>query len=251
MDIKSLLLIWRDEKSSLYFHVGTLTYDGYVYKFEYTHQSKVERRVNDAINHGYTLHPAFPRLTKKYESEKLFPAFARRIPSRNRIDYEEVLKQLSLPKEADQMNILRATRGIVGNNPYFFDEPLRLVNNNMLTNCFYISGMRYSDLPENWYSSIQKGEELILEPDLNNTVDPNAVKISTKNKVRLGYVPGVFAKAIGALLERNVKMNVIIDEINPTYTPQWWLRVNFKSTLEQEQSTKDILELDGLVLFAA
>jgi len=46
-------------------------------------------------------------------------------------------------------------------------------------------------------------------------------------------------------------MNVVIDEINPTYTPQWWIRVSFESILEQVQSTVDIEELDGLVMLVA
>src|SRR5690625_2576584 len=167
MNTKSLLVVWRDEGTCLYFHVGTLTYNGRIYTFEYTHHSQADRKVKDAIDHGYTLHPAFPQLTKKYESEKLFSAFARRIPSKSRIDYQQVLKNLSLPKDADQMDILRATRGMIGNNPYFFDEPLRLIDGNILSNHFYISGMRYRGISENWYTSVQKGDELILEPHLD------------------------------------------------------------------------------------
>jgi len=47
------------------------------------------------------------------------------------------------------MDILREIREMIGNNPYFFDEPLRLVDGKALTNKFYISGMRYNDLSEN------------------------------------------------------------------------------------------------------
>jgi len=255
MNTKSLLLVWRDEKTHLYFHVGTLTYDGSLYTFEYTHHSQAERKVKDAIEHGYTLHPAFMQLTKKYESKELFPAFSRRIPSENRIDYQQVLKNLSLPKDADQMDILRATRGMIGNNPYFFDEPLRLTDDNILSNHFYISGMRYRGIPKNWHTSIQKGDNLVLEPHLDNPVDSNAVKILTKDHVWLGFVPGIFAKAIRALLKREVKMHVVIDEINPTHAPQRWIRVSFQSILNQDHSTvlslKDIKELDGLFVQVA
>lgn len=81
----------------------------------------------------------------------MFPAFARRIPSPNRIDYEDILNELSLPNDADQMDILCATRGMIGKNPYFFAEPLYLINDKILTNHFYISGMQYSKLPNNWH----------------------------------------------------------------------------------------------------
>lgn len=251
MTTKSLLLIWRDANSKLYFHVGTLTYDGHVYTFEYTFRSKATRRVHDAIEHGYTLHPAFPNLNKTYVADKLFSAFARRIPSSNRLDYNEVLKKLSLPAHADQMDILRATRGMTGRNPYIFDEPLRLTSDNVLKNKFYISGMRYSELPENWSSMIQKGDELVLKPDVNNAYDANVVKILTQNKLVLGYVPAVFAKAIRALLDREAEMNVVVNEINSNYSPQWWIQIDFQSVLEKNHIAKDIVELEGLFTDAA
>jgi len=247
---KSLLLIWQDKKSRLYFHVGTLTHDGNLYQFEYTHQIKASRRVHDAMGYGYTLHPAFPDLMKRYKSEKLFPAFARRIPSPNRIDYEDILKALALPIDADQMELLRATRGMIGQNPYIFAEPLRLVDGNILKSSFYINGMRYSNLSDYWYKSIKIGDELILERDTTNSVDSNAVKILTSNRVHLGYVPGVFAKAIGALLDRDVAMNVVVEDMKPNFSPQWWVRVSFRSALDQIVPN-DIVELDGLVESAA
>src|SRR5690625_1285664 len=137
---KSLLLVWRDKKSSLYFHVGTLNYNGTKYEFEYTHQSNANRKVHDAMKHGYRPHPAFVDLKKKYESSKLFPAFDRRIPSKDRVDYLKILKDLNLPVDADRMDILSKTRGIISSDPYFFEEPLRMneMDNTLSTN-FYVS----------------------------------------------------------------------------------------------------------------
>ena len=57
MSLKSLLFIWRDKKMRLYFHVGTLTFDGGKYMFEYTYHSDALRKVHDALEHGYRLHP--------------------------------------------------------------------------------------------------------------------------------------------------------------------------------------------------
>lgn len=251
MTNKSLLLVWRSKETELYYHVGTLTYDEDFYTFEYTHHSDAKRKVNDAINHGYVLHPAFPHLTKKYKSKTLFPSFARRNPSENRVDYEEILNKLSLTSEADQMDVLRATRGMIGSNPYFFAEPLRLSNDNILSNHFYISGMRYRSLSDSWFLSLNIGDKLLLKHDYNNPVDPNAIKIFTMDGKWLGFVPGIFAKAIRALLERNVEMSVIIDEINPTYNPQQWVHVSFQSILDKGQLTEEIDGLEGLFFKAA
>jgi len=248
---KSLLLIWRDPDTFLYFHVGTLTYDKQNYVFEYTHYTDSERRVRDAIAHGYTLHPAFPNLEEKYVSKELFLAFSRRIPSKNRVDYHKVLDTFGLPIEADKMDVLRATRGALGNDPYFFAEPLRLVENQKLLNHFYISGMRHVNLNKNWHKSLSVGDELILEVDEHNKHDKNAVKILSKSQHHLGYVPGIFAKAIRALLDRNVYMKVVVQEVNPTYSPRWWVQVDFKSVLNKKFTEEPFEELDGLVVSAA
>src|SRR5690625_6287851 len=105
--VKSLLVNWRDKKTTLYFHIGTLNYDGQSYTFEYTHHSMGSRKIHDAFECGYKLHPAFTELEKKYKSDVLFPAFDRRVPSSDRVNYLEILDDLGLPLEADRMDIDR------------------------------------------------------------------------------------------------------------------------------------------------
>lgn len=250
MGNKSLLLIWQDKKSRLFFHIGTLSYDGYLYQFEYTHEITENRSVNDAMNYGYQLLPTFPDLKEKYKSERLFPSFARRIPSANRNDYEDILQELNLPSNADEMDLLRATRGMMGQNPYTFTEPLQLTKNNLLTSNFYIHGMRYGQVSSKMINELKIGEQLILERDYKNPIDRNAVKILTKDRVHLGYVPGIFAKAVSVLLDRNVKMKLVIQNLKPDYSPQWWVYVSYQSRLEQI-ATKEITELDGLIEMVA
>ncbi|MDG5788869.1 hypothetical protein QA612_15465 [Evansella sp. AB-P1] len=52
--------------------------------------------INDAQSNGYMLHPAFPDPNKKYLSKELFPAFNRRLPSPDRQDFFEIVKDLGL-----------------------------------------------------------------------------------------------------------------------------------------------------------
>src|SRR5699024_4073333 len=112
-----------------------------MYTFEYTHHSKANRKVNDALKRGYCLHPAFLDLKKKYVSSKLFLAFNRRIPSKAPVDYKKILEDLKLPADADRMDILCKTRGIISSDPYFFEEPLKDNEaSTELTTHFYIMG---------------------------------------------------------------------------------------------------------------
>src|SRR5690625_3032938 len=222
MECKSLLLIWRDLKTQMYFHVATLTYDEGKYIFEYTYKSEGTRKVQDAIEHGYPLLPVFKDLKKTYTSDKLFSTFHRRIPTESRIDYINILKELMLPEDAHAMDILRKTRGILAGDPHFFMEPLRLnENTGFLSTDFYISGMRYRNLPKEWYKIISMNEQLIAvhEP---HSKDVNAIQLWTENDLFLGYVPAIYSKAIRSLLDRSIQLKLTLKEMRPNLDPVWW-----------------------------
>src|SRR5690625_6972754 len=77
-DIRTLLVVWQDEESRLYYHVGTLSnYDDY-YEFTYTSSQPGLRKLGDALKAGYMIHPAFPKTDKVYRSKALFPALDRK-----------------------------------------------------------------------------------------------------------------------------------------------------------------------------
>src|SRR5690625_6066639 len=105
--VKSLLVNWRDKKTTLYFHIGTLNYDGQSYTFEYTHHSMGSRKIHDAFKYGYNLHPAFAELEKKYKSDVLFRAFDRRVPSSDRVNYLELLYDLGFLLVGHRMHMIR------------------------------------------------------------------------------------------------------------------------------------------------
>ncbi|NIK12444.1 HIRAN domain-containing protein [Alkalibacillus almallahensis] len=229
--VKSLLVIWKDFKTNLYYHVGTLNYDGNRYVFEYSFKSESPRNVYAALEQGYRLHPAFPELTKTYQSTSLFSTFNRRIPDENRIGYVNILEELSLNSNADRMDLLQATRGVLSGDPYSFEEPLRL-NENTLTSNFYINGMRHnSALPENWPEHIHIGDSLTAKLEEDNEYDRFAVGIYHETGIFLGYVPGIYAQAIYALIKNNENISIIVKNTRPNYASQWWIQVTFKATI--------------------
>jgi len=251
---KSLLLIWRDTETSKYFHVGTLTYNGKDYIFEYTYKSNGTRKIKDAIEHGYRLLPVFQDLSKTYKSTKLFSTFYRRIPSSSRVDYKKILSDLNLSNDADQMDILRKTRGMITGDPYFFMEPLKLdENTGQLTAGFYISGMRYSKLPSDWNKLTKKGDKLIA---IHNPVsyDLNAVELWTEDDLFLGYVPAIYSEAIQSLLKRNIHLTFLVNEKRPQFDAGWWVYVNFKASLTIKTSddlSDEQFNLNDLIMLVA
>lgn len=65
------------------------------------------------------------------------------------------------------MDILRATRGRLASDTYSFEQPLRLGEDNHLRSSFFIHGMRYQDLPNEWPSWIKEHSvlNLVQEPE--------------------------------------------------------------------------------------
>lgn len=100
-----LTVLWHGEP------VGTLSYDGVLYQFEYLPDVVVSL-------------PGLPRQSSRYSCGELFPLFAQRLMSRRRPDRPAWLKSLGLNEDATEMQILAASRGRrVGD--YIELQPLR------------------------------------------------------------------------------------------------------------------------------
>ncbi|USK58143.1 hypothetical protein [Peribacillus asahii] len=96
--VHTLLVVWQNKKSRLYYHIGILSHYNDHYEFSYTDSG--QRKLKDALNNNYMLHPAFPFRDKVYHSKKLFPAFDRRLPSVNRSDFKAILADLGLDENS-------------------------------------------------------------------------------------------------------------------------------------------------------
>lgn len=236
-EVQTLLVVWQNEIQRLYYHIGTLSYYDGCYEFSYTNRGK--RKLKEALQNGYMLHPAFPEKDKIYKSKILFPAFDHRLPSPDRLDFKAILSDLGLDENAGKMEILRQTRGRLANDSYSFEQPLRMDNDGKLHSSFFIHGMRHQKLPGNWASYINLKEKLILKQEPSNKHDPNAIAVYSDSGIKLGYVPAFYSKAIYSLIENGASPNATVIYINEKSTPHWWLKVDFESdvpSLKDESS---------------
>lgn len=233
--VKTLLVVWQDENSRLYYHIGTLSHYDDHYEFVYTARQLGQRKLGDALERGYMIHPAFPQTDKVYRLKTLFPAFDRRIPSSDRSDFHAILTDLGLNESASQMDILRATRGRLAADTYSFEQPLRREEDGKLHSSFFIHGMRHQNLPDGWASWITKYSllELIQEP--TNDHDPNAVVIYTTGGKKLGYIPNFYSQAIFTLMENGASPLVRVSYLNEKSNPHWWVKVDFECEIPLEQ----------------
>lgn len=241
-NVQTLLVVWQDEKSRSYYHIGTLSYYNDIYEFFYTSKDS-DKQLGGALKNGYMIHPVFPNINKVYRSEKLFPSFSRRIPSSAREDFDEILVDLGLSKNASRMDILRATRGRLGSDTYSFEQPLRIEENNKLQSRFFIHGMRHRRLPSDWFSLIKEDSILKLVREPENEVDPYAVAIYTKCGKHLGYIPAFYSKAVFSLIGNGLTPIIKVVNVNEKSHTHWWVQVEFECEvpLEQEEQVEELL----------
>ena len=92
-------------------------------------------------------------------------------------------------------------------------------------------------VPDSWRDLIHTGDKLNVEIDHDNEIDPFTVSIKAPNGLTLGYVPGIYAQAIHALLKRSITVTLTVNQINPNFTPQWWVRVGLSANIESLDET--------------
>ncbi|MBW8347879.1 HIRAN domain-containing protein [Bacillus sp. IITD106] len=236
-DVHTLLVVWQNAKSRLYYHVGTLSHYNDQYEFVYTNYGTEHRKLKDALKNGYMLHPAFPDPNKIYRSKNLFAAFDRRLPSTDRTDFKAIMADLGLNENSSKMDLLQQTRGRLSNDTYSFEQPLRLDENRRIHTSFFVHGMRHCNLPKHWSSWLRIHDRLNLVQDPTNDFDPNAVGVFTQGGKLLGYVPGFYSEAIYSLLENDAEPIVRVIYINELSTPNWWLKVDFECRVPFGEST--------------
>ncbi|UOR10258.1 HIRAN domain-containing protein [Halobacillus amylolyticus] len=228
--MKELLwLVWQNPKSRKKYHVGNLLYvadDGYYFEYDKTNKP---RGLQEAIKNGFVTFFAFPDLSKSYYSPFMFHAFSRRLPNKERPDYNSLLQLYGLTSLSHEMEILRVTKGKTATDSFELVSPL-LMNEGMFKVDFYIEGWRYYD-GEKSLDTLENDQELILvrEPDLKH--DKYAVKILTTDGAHLGYIPAVYAEFFSTLLKEDQFVRMTIKAINKHGIPQMKVLVHVTGVL--------------------
>lgn len=195
-----LYLIWKSDKSRKQYVVGELTKNG---GFEF-HYKKEE--LEEALADGFKPLLCFEDFDRVYTNTKLFPVFSSRLPDRKRKDIEKILEKYNL-KEYDAYLLLKRSGGRLPIDNFEFIDPI-LDKDKKQTRIFCIAGARHylGCVGEQCENSIQvtRGDEVLLERDIENQHDKNAVKILTEKKDMLGYLPRYYSESVSYLLLHDV-----------------------------------------------
>lgn len=118
-----LWLIWQNVETRQRYHVGRLLHKDGIYTFSYETKG-YRRELAEAMDNGYRPHLAFPDTNRTYTSNSIFGPFARRLLDSRRPDYSSALLELGLLAACTEMDLLRATGGILATDSYEFVSPI-------------------------------------------------------------------------------------------------------------------------------
>lgn len=211
---ENLCLLWQDVSTRSWYHVGNLIkHDDDSFSFYYELKEK-DKGLEEALAVGYQLHPAFPLMEKEYHSTKLFSAFARRLPSRNRRDYGFLF---DLQKNLTNFELLELTGGSLYVDSYEFVKPVKENEGMFEIECFLRAWRHWNDESE----MLLETTKLSLEMEPNNEYDRNAVcVINGETRKKIGYIPAFYSSFVTRVLKEEIPIHLeyhYFEEAAPQY----------------------------------
>ncbi|WP_066638599.1 HIRAN domain-containing protein [Desulfolucanica intricata] len=206
---KELWLVWQNSKTRLRHNIGRLWTENGKYFFQYDQQG-----LSSAKKYGYQLHPSFPGI-EVYKSNKLFPAFALRLPNTDRPDYKNILSKYGLSNISSDFDILAKTGGKLATDNYEFVEALHKCDNLGLDHEFYIAGWRYWVGPNLPPEKLMPGTILKITPELENKYDRFALQVETNDGAKIGYIPAFYSKIIYHYIAQECNCELKVTDFNP------------------------------------
>lgn len=196
-------MAWQSPTERSWFTVGRLCSQDGRFRFDYTHGAENARKV------GFRSFSAFPDLYVSYESERLFPFFANRLPSRTRREYKDFLRWVSPHEvEEDPVALLARSGGTrMTDSLELFPQPSW--NNGWYHLHFFVHGL--SHMPAAAASraeQLQESEQLLIMKDVQNRHDTSALVLRTEERYDqdfffMGFVPRYLAQDVAPILERS------------------------------------------------
>jgi len=234
-----LWLIWQNVETRQRYHVGRLLYEDGFYTFLYEKKG-YRRKLEEAMENGYRPHLAFPDTNKTYTSRTLFGPFARRLPDPRRPDYPSVLKELGLPSECKEMDVLRATGGILATDSYEFVSPI-LVENNFFDLDFFVAGWRYYD-GDQVIDLLQAGDSVEFSLDPDNDNDHKAVVVMSVNGEKLGFIPAFYSGWMFEVIEKKCKYQARVKSIHPQAVPHRKVCISIVGEVNRFVDIREVLD---------
>ena len=216
----ALFVAWQHRGSRRFYPVARLTRAGGescegCYEFAYI------RGAHEAGAVGFEPFLAFPELERTYRSREMFPLFANRLMSPNRLDYPAYIARLGLERGADPLTVLaRSGGGRATDAVELFPLPKPDEDLGGYTTPFFVHAVRhFPPASQERIESLRPGERLFLMADCQNPVDPAAIALRTADQVLIGYLPRYLLADAHRLCDECEFFEVMVERVNSRPAP--------------------------------
>ena len=211
---RSLLLVWQNPESRRFVRVGQLdVLSSGKFAFHYLPGAFDDPKF-------FELDEYSDRNTV-YVSDELPVFFANRIMSAERPSYNRYLNWLGLLGSEDAqlpIEVLARTGGErVTDTFHIVDMPASIDDG--FVSRFFVSGTRYVPEIGEVLAEIGSGDDLMLQLEENNTANPKAVLVNTRDGKKVGYVPDWLCKEVHDLLNLGYVAKAIAERVNVDAPP--------------------------------
>ena len=205
-----LILAWRNPADRRWYPVARIDRDEGDYRLRYLKGILHSDITPYALVHG------MDNPEVEYRSHELFPFLKNRVYNRKRSDYERYRQWLGLDPQQmrDPLVELAVSGGVRATDPYQL-FPVPEPREGRYESTFFIHGTRYVAKEVANGNSLREGNRLLLQLDIQNSVDPRAISLRTESddhKAIVGYIPWLMHDDVRILLDRcgvhNVKVYV-------------------------------------------
>ncbi len=172
---------------------------------------------------GFPLLPGLPDLHRSYVDDELFPVFRKRQMPRQRPDYEEYVETLGLDVETDPFEVMARNEGRKMTDRIEVFAPPHRTNFGNLTALFFARGVRHRDGASDAVAGLQRGDRLALVDEPDNSSNPRAILINTRNDEPVGWMPDYLVDTVHELrsLISEDDIKVTAEHVNPPDVPPY------------------------------
>jgi len=237
-----LWLVWKDTDSRERFVVGLLWYGLDGYHFMYI-ENEGKNNLNEALERGFKLLPAFPDREQQYHQQELFKVFLNRLPGRKRKDTQLFLEKKGLSLDCSDYELLRETGGKLPTDALEFVEPFTFKSGDTFNIEFFIAGLRYYEIDKVPSEELLPDTNLLLKLEPDNPFDSHAIEVLTLDGKKLGHVPVFYSRYIDLAVKNGDITSVIISfDPDSDYGEKLRIRVSGNSDLARVIENLDTMD---------
>lgn len=219
MSDRTLFLAWQDKaRTRQWFPVGRLDVLKPVSRYRFRYVQGAERAQQQS---GFEPLYDFPDFHRTYESAELFPLFKNRVLTPGRRDFDEYLRLLDLPEQADPIEMLSVNGGYRATDSFEVFPKIERQDDGSFRCRFFLHGWRHvSPDAQQRLDLLQEGEKLYVAIELTNPATRLAVQIQTKDYYMIGWAPRyLVSDLVNAIAKAAGDYEATVVRVNPIPAP--------------------------------